>query len=64
MVLGRLAGVMNDNGKWGFIDKTGKVVIPYKWNNVQWFRNGEARVQMTWGDSKWLTIDRNGQYVV
>ena len=29
-----LAGVRNDNGKCGYMDKTGKVVIPFRWKNV------------------------------
>lgn len=28
------------NGKWDFIDRTGKIVIPFKYDSVGEFRNG------------------------
>ena len=38
-----LAGVKK-NGKWGFVDSKGKLVIPCKWDEVDWFHNGKAKV--------------------
>lgn len=49
-------------GLWGFIDKTGQIVIPCIWANVGWFRNGKVRVQTVLGGG-WHEIDRNGNAV-
>lgn len=49
-------------GLWGFIDKTGQIVIPCIWANVGWFRNGHVRVQTVLGGG-WHEIDRNGNAV-
>jgi hypothetical protein len=46
--------------KFGFIDKTGKVVIPYTWEEVEDFADGVARVQI---DGKFGYIDRPGKYL-
>jgi hypothetical protein len=35
-----LAGVKNADGRWGFIDKSGRLVIPYQWKKVLWFSEG------------------------
>ncbi|NSM10424.1 WG repeat-containing protein [Moraxella bovoculi] len=34
---------MSQNNKYGFIDKTGKVVIPYQYDDVRGFENGVAK---------------------
>ena len=57
-----LAGVQDDNDKWGFIDKTGQIVIPCIWANVGWFRNGKVRVQTVLGGG-YHEIDRNDNAV-
>jgi len=44
-----LAGVKL-NGKWGYIDKTGKVVIEYKYDWVGWFIDGETVAGIGEGD--------------
>jgi ribosome biogenesis protein Tsr3 len=36
---------MDDNYKWGFVDKTGVLVIPCKWKNVWSFHEGLAAVK-------------------
>jgi hypothetical protein len=46
--------------KWGFIDKTGKTVIPARYDDVGWFHGGRAIVQS--GDST-LIIDRSGRVI-
>ena len=40
-----LAGVRDADGRWGFIDKTGKLVIPCKWKKVLFFSEGLVGVQ-------------------
>ena len=40
-----LKDIRDDNGKYGFIDETGKVVIPCKWRNAWSFSEGMARVE-------------------
>lgn len=35
------------NGKWGFIDRTGKEVIPLEYSFARDFHNGVAIVSMT-----------------
>lgn len=55
-----LAGVQL-NGKYGFIDTTGELVIPYEWENVKFFREGLAGVCK---DGKWGFIDTTGNLVI
>ena len=45
------------NWKWGFIDKKGKQVIPFKYNYVQPFYNGKTKVEL---DGRNGYIDKNG----
>ena len=50
------------SGKWGFIDKSWKYVVPlgnYKW--VKQFQNGLSRVGFT--DDSWGYIDRSGKTI-
>jgi hypothetical protein len=49
------------SGKWGFVDKTGKEVIPCIYKDVGDFSEGYAQVQRTW-DGQWGFIDKNGRY--
>ena len=49
------------NGKWGYIDKTGKVVIPYIYDGAYGFNEGLTRVQK---DGKWGYIDKTGKAVI
>lgn len=50
------------NGWYGFIDKAGKVVIPFEYNNAKEFRNGLAPVVET--DGMWSFIDKTGHNVL
>ena len=52
--------VMNDEGKWGYIDSFGQIVIECKWNQVSPFSNGLARVYV---DDKMALIDSSGTVV-
>lgn len=55
-----LAGVkLND--KWGFIDKTGKVRIPIKYESKNCFDEGLASVAI---NGKWGFIDKEGNEVI
>lgn len=52
--------VMNDEGKWGYIDLSGQIVIECKWNRVCPFNNGLARVYL---DDKMALIDHFGTII-
>lgn len=49
------------HGKWGFIDKTGKVIIPFIFDEVISFSEGLASVLIK---ERWGFIDRTGQEVI
>jgi hypothetical protein len=55
-----LARVSKD-GKWGFIDLTGKEAIPLTYELVDPMENGLARIKE---NSKWGWIDKNGKVVI
>ena len=57
-----LALVEDDNEMFGFIDKTGKVVIPCQWKDAWPFSEGLAAVQDF--DKKWGYIDKTGKVVI
>lgn len=56
-----LAAVQDSNG-WGFIDQTGKVVIPCQWKNVLFFSEGLAGVKDS--NDRWGFIDKTGKVVI
>jgi hypothetical protein len=59
-----LAGV-RINGKWGFIDRRGKLVIPAKFDAADSFCGGLAVVAVKKGDKlKFGFIDKTGKYTV
>ena len=50
------------DGKWGFVDKNGKVVIDYKYDSVtEVNKYGFAGIEM---DKKWGIVDENGNIIV
>ena len=49
------------NGKYGFVDKQGKEVIPYKYEYVRWFSEGLAGVKYS---GKCGFIDKAGNEVI
>ena len=57
-----LAYVPNKEGKWGFINTKGELVIPYKWSEAWEFSEGRGRVKNK--DGKWGFIDKAGNYVI
>ena len=56
------AAVKDDNGKWGYIDKTGKLVIPCQWEATEGFSEKLAAVKDATG--KWGYIDTKGNVVI
>jgi len=53
--------IIEQNGKWGFIDKTGKIVIEPKFDNIaRDFSEGLALFNL---GSKYGYIDKTGKYV-
>lgn len=58
-----LAVVENkQNGKYGFIDKSGRVAIPCTWNDASWFEDGLASVQDD--QEKFGCINKEGKLVI
>jgi hypothetical protein len=56
-----LAAAENDNGKWGFIDNTGKVVIPFQFETGSMFSEGLAPV---FSKDKYGYIDKSGKWAI
>jgi len=54
-----LAGVKDADDRWGFIDKTGKLVIPCQWKKALFFSEGLVGVQDD--NEKWGFIDKTGK---
>jgi len=50
----------HENGKWGFVDKTGKVVIKIKYDFVEDFERGLAKVKL---NGKYGFIDKRGKKI-
>jgi hypothetical protein len=50
-----------DDCKWGFIDKTGKEVIPFKYDHCLPFSEGLAPVML---DGRWGYVDKTGKEVI
>ena len=60
-----LSAVMFDTGKWGYIDKTGKIVIQPQFSYVEAFSDGLAAVKIHDNDDeKWGYIDKTGKIVI
>ncbi|WP_414545922.1 WG repeat-containing protein [Nostoc sp. CCY0012] len=55
-----LAGVKL-NGKWGFINQSGTLVIPYQYDRVQQFSGGVATVQ---ANGLWGVINPEGKWII
>ena len=53
--------LVNLNGNWGYVDKIGRVVIPFKYDKAYDFSNGLARVYL---NGKWGCIDKTGREVI
>lgn len=57
-----LARVKDSNDKYGFIDTTGKVVIPCQWKDAENFSGGLARVKDS--NNRYGFIDTTGKMVI
>ncbi len=57
-----LAAFVNKDGKWGFVDKSGEIVINPQFDNVHPFREGLAAVCNK--DGQWGFIDKSGALVI
>lgn len=54
-----------ENGKWGYVDRKMRVVIPYIYDQASCFRDGRARVGVGEGENcKYGFIDREGDIVI
>jgi hypothetical protein len=49
------------NSKWGFVDKTGKEVIPFKYDAIGKFSEGLCAVRFDW---YWGFVDFTGKEVI
>lgn len=57
--------VADDNGRYGYIDLEGKLIIPYQFDYAEPFHGKHAIFGMTFkGDLKYGLINRSGLYVV
>lgn len=53
---------MDDSGKCGYMDRTGKIVIPSRWKNAWTFSEGLAIVQDF--NKRLGYIDKSGELVI
>lgn len=60
--VGEVKTCKNTNGKYGFKDESGRVVIPCQWVDAGGFSEGLAEVQDSNG--KWGYIDKGGREVI
>jgi hypothetical protein len=49
------------DNKWGYIDKSGKEIIPLRYDDGRIFMDGLAAVKL---NNKWGFIDKTGKEVV
>ena len=60
-----LSAVMFDTEKWGYIDKTGKIVIQPQFSQAGTFSEGLATVAIENGTKKnYVMIDKTGKIVI
>ncbi|WP_416437619.1 WG repeat-containing protein [Phnomibacter sp. MR] len=55
-----LCVVRNDNGKHGYIDTTGKLVVDFEFQYANKFENGRAKVEI---NNLWGAIDKKGKVI-
>lgn len=56
-----LSVVRTKDGKWGYVNKQGKVVIQPQYQGADWFYGGLAKVRK---DGKWGLINKTGKVVL
>ncbi len=52
---------VRQNKKWGYIDTTGSVIIPLKYNEVENFSDDMARVRV---GQKWGLLHKSGKVII
>lgn len=60
----RFAVGPESNAGWGFIDKSGRFIIPPKYENADMFSEGLAAVQVSGKNPKWGFVDPKGNLVI
>jgi hypothetical protein len=55
-------GVKNEDGKYGFIDRKCKIVIPFEYDDIKYFRKGNCIVLK--GKEKWGLINKYNAKIV
>jgi serine/threonine protein kinase len=58
-----LIGVVNENGKYGFVDIYGNLVVDYKYDNVSIFEFASSESVTVWCGDKKGKIDRDGKEI-
>ncbi|MBL0287905.1 MAG: WG repeat-containing protein [Bacteroidetes bacterium] len=53
--------VANENGKYGFIDRSGKIIIDYQFDFIKPFNNNKSIVEF---GEKYGIIDSKGKYIL
>ncbi|WP_435932419.1 WG repeat-containing protein [Moraxella bovoculi] len=53
--------IAKKNNKYGYVDKTGKVVVPIQYDETWFFSEGLAGVKQ---NGKWGFIDKTGEVVI
>ena len=52
--------VIEQNGKYGFIDRTGTIVISTQYDDAHSFKNNQAKVKL---DDETFYIDKTGKHI-
>jgi hypothetical protein len=63
----KTGGYWTDTELWGFIDKTGKEVVPCQYDEIKYFYDNTKYLQAHfggWKDGKWGIIDFQGKWIV
>ena len=53
-------GAAQKNGKWGMIDKSGTIIIPFEYDNMYVYNDGYCTA---WKDKKLYIFDEGGRNI-
>jgi hypothetical protein len=56
--------LVREKGKYGYIDRTGRVIIPPKFKEAGNFSDGLARVRLNEAEQRYGYIDTSGRVVI
>jgi hypothetical protein len=59
---GNIPGGFHNDFLWGYIDKTGEVIIPFEYSSVSMFYDGMAAAAGQ--DGKWGVINKSGEIII